>query len=152
MNKALAILAACGLLVVGLASLADGARTPAPKLLVRDILGPSKKVPPVAGSTLKSTDFHKAYAYCPKGWYATGGGVYSGAIREIVSAPTTDRRGWFVDGYNPDPKKQTFNHRVAVVCVKGAKPLTVRKASLSVGDVLGLERQAIASYNARSGG
>jgi hypothetical protein len=75
------------------------------------VLGPVVKVP--AGK------FVQAFAYCPKGYYASGGGEYNGAITEIVSSPTKDLRGWFVDGTNNDPLGRTFQHRAVVVCVKG---------------------------------
>ena len=62
--------------------------------------------------------FVKAFAYCPKGYLVTGGGAYSGAITEIVSSPTPDLRGWFVDGTNNDHAGRTFQHRADAVCVQ----------------------------------
>lgn len=74
------------------------------------VLGPVVKVP--VGK------FVQAFAYCPKGYYASGGGEYNGAITEIASSPTKDLRGWFVDGTNNDPLGRTFQHRAVAVCVK----------------------------------
>ena len=88
------------------------------------VLGPVVKVP--AGK------FVEAFAYCPKGYYASGGGEYNGAITEIVSSPTKDLRGWFVDGTNNDPLGRTFQHRAVAVCVKGvAAPWAVSAAASS---------------------
>jgi hypothetical protein len=75
------------------------------------VLGPVVKVP--VGK------FVEAFAYCPRGYYASGGGFYNGAITEIASSPTKDLRGWFVDGTNNDPLGRTFQHRAVAVCVKG---------------------------------
>jgi hypothetical protein len=75
------------------------------------VLGPVVKVP--VGK------FVQAFAYCPRGYYASGGGEYNGAITEIASSPTRDLRGWFVDGTNNDPLGRTFQHRAVAVCVKG---------------------------------
>src|SRR5579884_1013265 len=151
MKRALMLLGACVVLVVGLASFAQAVKTPS--LLVRDVLSKKQSVPAARNpKSIQTTDFRKAFVYCPSGWYATGGGVYSGAIKEIVSAPTADRRGWFVDGFNDDPKGRTFTHQVTAVCVKGGSALTVRKASLSADQVRQLEQEAIATHNTRAGG
>jgi hypothetical protein len=75
------------------------------------VLGPVVKVP--VGK------FVQAFAYCPRGYYVSGGGEYNGAITEIASSPTKDLRGWFVDGTNNDPLGRTFQHRAVAVCVKG---------------------------------
>jgi hypothetical protein len=98
----------------GTGSTNQGTRTVKPKKVVPTIipvLGPVVKVP--VGK------FVEAFAYCPKGYYASGGGAYNGAITEIASSPTKDLRGWFVDGTNNDPLGRTFQHRAVAVCVKG---------------------------------
>jgi hypothetical protein len=85
------------------------------------VLGPAVPVP--------VGQFVKAFAYCPKGYYVTGGGAYNGAITEIASSPTKDLRGWFVDGTNNDPMSRTFQHRADAVCVKGNPPLSALTAA-----------------------
>jgi hypothetical protein len=88
------------------------------------VLGPVVKVP--VGK------FVQAFAYCPRGYYVSGGGEYNGAITEIASSPTKDLRGWFVDGTNNDPLGRTFQHRAVAVCVKGvAAPWALSAAASS---------------------
>ena len=125
MSKSLSILVASGLALLGATSLADaahkGSAQPQRSAPVVPVLGPAVNVPP--------GQFVKAFAYCPRGYYVTGGGAYSGAITEIVSSPTKDLRGWFVDGTNDDPLKRTFQHRADAVCVKGSPPLFAKTAA-----------------------
>jgi hypothetical protein len=87
------------------------------------VLGPVVKVP--VGK------FVEAFAYCPRGYYASGGGAYNGAITEIASSPTKDLRGWFVDGTNNDPLGRTFQHRAVAVCVKGVAAPWALSAAVS---------------------
>ncbi|HTX30563.1 MAG TPA: hypothetical protein VMD09_04215 [Solirubrobacteraceae bacterium] len=112
-----------GLLTVS--SLAGGAQTSATRqpstVTVLAVLGKPVDVPP--------GQFRKAYAFCPRGYYVTGGGAFSGAITEVASSPTPSLRGWLVDGTNNDPQKRTFSHRADAVCVKGRPPATVGIAS-----------------------
>jgi hypothetical protein len=106
-------------------SLAGGANTAASShptaVTVVAVVGKVTDVP--AGQ------FRKAYAFCPRGYYVTGGGAFSGAITEVASGPTPSLRGWFVDGTNNDPKKRVFTHRADAVCVRGKAPVTVGTAS-----------------------
>jgi hypothetical protein len=128
MFKPIGILAS-GLLLLGASSLAvaasNGRHRSHHAVTVIPVLGPAVNVPP--------GQFVKAFAFCPKGYYVTGGGAYSGAITEIVSSPTKDLRGWFVDGTNDDPLKRTFQHRADAVCVEGSPAVSVGTAS-SFGD------------------
>ncbi len=113
MRKTMIVLAATGLAVLGVNSLAGAARTGAtgsPGKALIAILGPRVSVPP--------GKFVKAYAICPKGYYVTGGGAYSGAITEIVSSPMPNLRGWFVDGINNARIRRTFQQRADAVCMK----------------------------------
>jgi hypothetical protein len=125
MFKPIPVLAASAIALFGASSLAGGAEVAAVPshnaVTVVAVLGPSVAVP--AGQ------FRRAYAFCPSGYYVTGGGVYNGAITEIASSPTPNLRGWFVDGMNTDPAKRTFHHRVAAVCVKGSPTVPIRAAS-----------------------
>ena len=125
MSKSISILLASGLALLGATSWADaaskGGAKPHGSAAVIAVLGPAVNVPP--------GQFVKAFAYCPRGYYVTGGGAYSGAITEIVSSPTKDLRGWFVDGTNDDPLKRTFQHRADAVCVKGSPPLFAKTAA-----------------------
>jgi hypothetical protein len=133
MYKATSILVASSLALLGASSLAGAARSgSAPRsggaarhsaVTVIPVLGPAVNVAP--------GEFVKAYAMCPKGYYVTGGGAYSGAITEIVSSPTKEMRGWFVDGTNDDPLKRTFQHRADAVCVKGSSAVSVGAAAAS---------------------
>jgi len=127
MYKATSILIASSLALLGGNSLAGAAHSGSAArhsgVIVIPVLGPAVSVPP--------GQFVKAYAMCPKGFYVTGGGVYSGAITEIVSSPTKDMRGWFVDGTNQDPLKRTFQHHADAVCVKGSPALSVGRAAAS---------------------
>ncbi|MFZ0091209.1 MAG: hypothetical protein WAL63_16995 [Solirubrobacteraceae bacterium] len=114
MLKSLTVLAATALVVFGASSLAGAANSgtaPAPAKTVIAVLGPKVSVP--AGR------FVKAYALCPRGYFVTGGGAYSGAITEIISSPLPNLRGWFVDGTNTDREKRTFQHRADAVCARG---------------------------------
>ena len=125
MSKSVSILLASALALLGATSFADaahnGSAQPHRSAAVVPVLGPAVSVPP--------GQFVKAFAYCPRGYYVTGGGAYSGAITEIVSSPTKDLRGWFVDGTNDDPLKRTFQHRADAVCVKGSPPLLAKTAA-----------------------
>jgi hypothetical protein len=140
MLKPLTVVAATGAAVLGATSLAGGAQIAAAPhhhtVRVVAVLGPEVAVP--AGQ------FVAAYAYCPKGFYVTGGGAYSGAITEIASSPTTNLRGWFVEGQNNDPANRTFHHRADAVCVKGTPPVTVGPAS-DPAALLQAEREAAAA-------
>jgi hypothetical protein len=125
MSKSVSIILASGLALLGATSLAEAARKGSPKprssAAVVAVLGPAVSVPP--------GQFVKAFAYCPRGYTVTGGGAYSGAITEIVSSPTKDLHGWFVDGTNDDPLKRTFQHRADAVCAKGSPPLLGKTAA-----------------------
>jgi hypothetical protein len=132
MLKPIPLLMTTAAVLFGASSLAGGAsktRTRSHAVTVVAVLGRPVHVP--AGQ------FRKAYAFCPKGYYVTGGGAYSGAIVEVASSPTPGLRGWFVDGTNNDPLKRTFTHRADAVCVKGSPTVTVGSAAGS-----GLVRQA----------
>jgi len=116
MTKLMSIVAASALALLCAGSLAAASGTGTTK---------QKKVPavmPVLGPPVNVGvgQFVQAFAYCPKGYYVTGGGAYNGAITEIASSPTKDLRGWFVDGTNNDPLSRTFQHRAVAVCVKGS--------------------------------
>jgi hypothetical protein len=148
MNRFIAVAAAATLAAAGAATLADaGVKAPAAGITTLDALGKKKTVPPGnKDGRITSKDFSKAFAYCPRGYLATGGGVYSGAVTEIASAPTTDRKGWFVDGFNPS-KDKAFQHRVAVVCAKGRN--TTRAAAATAATVTDSQvRQLEADYAA----
>jgi hypothetical protein len=146
MSKLMTILLASGVALLGVTSLALASGTSSSQRKsstkkassVMPILGPSVEVP--------SGQFVKAYAYCPKGYFVTGGGAYNGAITEIASSPTKDLRGWFVDGTNNDPLKRTFQHRADAVCVKGNPSAS---ALIAAAADVRLARQAQAEYEAR---
>jgi len=127
MSRSITILVASSLALLGANSLADAARNgsaqPHHVAAVVPVLGPAVNVPP--------GQFVKAFAYCPRGYYVTGGGAYSGAVTEIVSSPTKDLRGWFVDGTNDDPMNRTFQHRADAVCMKGSPPLAAKTSAAS---------------------
>jgi hypothetical protein len=144
MWKLMSIVVASGLALLGASSLAGAAKSSSTR---------SSKLPavtPILGSSIEVPvgQFVKAYAYCPKGYYVTGGGEYNGAITEIASSPTKDLRGWFIDGTNNDPLKRTFQHRAVAVCVKGnpsTSALTAAVANARIAD------QAEREYAARYG-
>jgi len=132
MSKPATILVASSLALLGASSLADAARNGSaprhnPATMIA-VLGPVVDVPP--------GQFVKAFAFCPKGFYVTGGGAYSGAITEIASSPTKDLRGWFVDGTNSDPLHRTFQHRADAVCVKGRPPVSGKTAAATAARLL----------------
>ena len=108
------------------------------------VLGPAVQVPP--------GQFVKAFVYCPKGYYVTGGGVYNGAITEIASSPTKDLRGWFVDGTNNDTGGRTFQHRAVAVCAKGTPSATARTAAASTARVAQQAEREYASHQAVASG
>jgi hypothetical protein len=125
MSKAMSVVLATSLGVLGVSSLAGAAgSSPTHRTKVAavvPVLGEATPVP--------IGKFVKAFAYCPKGYYVTGGGAYNGAVTEIASSPTRDLRGWFVDGTNNDPLSRTFSHRADAVCVKGNPPLSALTAA-----------------------
>jgi hypothetical protein len=142
MLKPTSVLLATGLAVLCIGSFA-GARGPKSDkhrnaVTVIAVLGPRVMVTP--------RKFRKAFVYCPKGYYVTGGGAYSGAITEIVSSPTSDLRGWFVDGFNNDPKTM-FGHQADAVCAKGSPPLPLGTVASNAATV----RRAEADFRARAG-
>jgi hypothetical protein len=140
MRKLATVLIAAGLAVFAATSLAGAAGTGSTKthkaVTVIAELGPKTAVAP--------GKFVKAFALCPKGYYVTGGGSYAGAVTEIVSSPTTDLRGWYVDGTNTDPKR-TFTHQADAVCVKGSSAVPIGTAA-SASQVLQAERDFRASH------
>jgi len=126
------VIAAC-LGLLGIAALAGAARDHAgakrtPTVIA--VLGPKVTVP--------QGRFVRAYARCPRGYYVTGGGAFSGAITVIASSPMTNLRGWFVDGTNTSNATQTFQERADAVCVKGGPGVTVGTTAAASA----LERQA----------
>jgi hypothetical protein len=127
MLKPISIIVVCALALFGASALAgaaeDGSMSGGNAGAAIPVLGPAVSVPP--------GHFVKAYAMCPKGYYVTGGGAYSGAITEIVSSPTKEMRGWFVDGTNDDPLKRTFQHRADAVCAKHSSAVSVGAAAAS---------------------
>jgi hypothetical protein len=140
MLKPISILGAVVLL--GASSLAGAASNassrPHDAVTVIPVLGRPVDVPP--------DHFVKAFAFCPNGYYVTGGGAYSGAVTEIVSGPTKDLRGWFVDGTNDDPLNRTFQHRADAVCAKGTPGVVVGTAATSDS---ALTREEEASFASR---
>lgn len=126
MFKPIPVLIATAAAVLGASSLAGGAQKPAVRkhnaVTVVAVLGPSVAVP-------YGGQFVRAYAYCPKGYYVTGGGAFNGAVTEIASGPTPNLRGWFVEGDNLAPTKQTYHETADAVCVKGTPPVTVGTAA-----------------------
>jgi hypothetical protein len=139
MNRFLSTVAATALVVLGLSAVADAGHSasttrPAstPAVVVTSVLGPETPVPPGA--------FVKAFAHCPRGYVVTGGGAYNGAITEVASGPTSDKRAWFVDGTNNDPQKRTFDHAADAVCMKGGSALSVKTATASAASVRQAER------------
>jgi hypothetical protein len=144
MFKTTTVVIATAVALLCVSSIAGGAQTAAaprptsPTLVA--VLGPSVAVP--AGQ------FRKAYAFCPKGYYVTGGGAYNGAITEIASSPTPNLRGWFVDGTNTDPLKRTFHHRADAVCIKSnIPPISIRPA----GDGSALREPQLEAAASREG-
>jgi hypothetical protein len=103
-----------------------------PKLSFKSKLGPDKNVP--------ADSFRVAKAKCPRGWAATGGGLYLGAIEPVVDGPTFNGRGWFSDGYNPSTTTN-FSHAVEVRCVKGKNGIKVN-AKKAPRDLILEARQA----------
>jgi hypothetical protein len=124
LTKTTTVVIASAVALLTATSIAGGAQSTAQRqraITVVAVLGRPVDVPP--------GQFRKAYAFCPKGYYVTGGGAFSGAITEVASSPTPSLRGWFVDGTNTDPMRRTFAHRADAVCVRGRAPATVGTAS-----------------------
>lgn len=125
MLKTTTVVVATTVALLTASSLAGGAQTRAGQqasaVTVVAVLGKPVAVPP--------GQFRKAFAFCPRGYYVTGGGAFSGAVTEVASSPTPSLRAWFVDGTNTDPQKRTFSHRADAVCVKGRVPATAGTAS-----------------------
>jgi hypothetical protein len=92
-----------------------------------------RRSPPSQSSEIPRAPGHvvKPFAFCPRGYYVTGGGACSGAISEIASGPTKDLRGWFVHGAKDDPMKRTFQHRAHAVCVEASARVVVTTAATS---------------------
>jgi hypothetical protein len=142
MSKVMSIVLASSLALLGASSLAGASSSntthssKAPSVI--PVLGTAVEVP--VGK------FVKAYAYCPKGYFVTGGGAYNGAIAEIASSPTKDLRGWFIDGTNSDPLNRAFQHRAVAVCIKGNPSTSALTAAVASAR---LAAQAEAEYVAR---
>jgi hypothetical protein len=144
MWKLMSIVVASGLALLGASSLAGAASSSKSH---------STKLPavtPVLGTVIEVPfgQFVKAFAYCPKGYFVTGGGEYNGAITEIASSPTKDLRGWFIDGTNNDPLKRTFQHRAVAVCAKGNPSSSALAAAVANARIA---EQAEREYAARYG-
>jgi len=106
MFKLIAVLTASAVAAVAATSLADASSKTGPSS--KPTSSKAVTVVPVLGRRVKvpAGHFVMAYAFCPKGYYVTGGGAYNGAITLIVSAPRQDLRGWLIDGVTPDPPTQ----------------------------------------------
>jgi hypothetical protein len=145
MSKLMTILVAAGLALLGATSLAGASSTSSKQ---KSTTKKAAAVMPVLGAAVEvpAGKFVKAFVYCPKGYYVTGGGAYNGAITEIASSPTKDLRGWFVDGTNSDPLNRTFQHRADAVCVKGNPSTGALTAAAADARVA---RQAEIEYAAR---
>jgi hypothetical protein len=115
------VLGATALALLGAADLPGAAKTGGTSTAngapIIAVLGPKTNVSP--------GKFARAYAMCPKGYFATGGGSYAGAITEIISSPMPNLHGWFVDGNNTSKAKRTFQHRATAVCAKGVPVPTI---------------------------
>ncbi|HEV2980107.1 MAG TPA: hypothetical protein VGX51_01640 [Solirubrobacteraceae bacterium] len=145
MSKLMTILVAAGLALLGATSLAGASSTSSKQ---KSTTKKAAAVMPVLGAAVEvpAGKFVKAFVYCPKGYYVTGGGAYNGAITEIASSPTKDLRGWFVDGTNSDPLNRTFQHRADAVGVKGNPSTGALTAAAADARVA---RQAEIEYAAR---
>jgi len=140
-SKLMSIVLASAVALLGATTLAGAAATkkrPTKSPTVIPVLGAAVDVP--------VGQFVKTFAYCPKGYYVTGGGVYNGAIAEIASSPTKDLHGWFADGTNSDPAGRTFQHRAVAVCTKGSPTAA---ALASAASAARLAQQAEREYAAR---
>jgi hypothetical protein len=147
MVKPITVLLATGTVVFGLSSLAGAAKTATTpttngKTFVA-VLGPKVNVPP--------GKFVRAYAMCPKGYYVTGGGAYSGAITEIISSPMPNLRGWFVDGTNTDKQKRAFQHRADAVCMQGTPAAPTGTAASEAAMSRQAEADFVSSHGANGG-
>jgi hypothetical protein len=143
MLKFITVLAATGVVVFGASTLAGAAgKTSKPTTPHRT--QPAVTVVAVLGRRV-NVPWHKfvmAYANCPKGYYVTGGGVYNGAINEVVSGPQPNMKGWYVDGTNGDQLKRTFFHAADAVCIKGSKTVSLATPASSPASI----REAEAAY------
>jgi hypothetical protein len=147
MSKLLSIVLASGLAVLGVSSLAGAASVG----ITHQKQSKAPAVVPMLGVAVDVPvgQFVKAFAYCPKGYYVTGGGAYNGAITEIASSPTKDLRAWFVDGTNNDPQNRTFQHRADAICVKGNPSVSALTAAASSAR---LAHQAELEFSSRQAG
>ncbi len=152
MFKPIAVLTASVVAAVAATSLADASKSatgnkPAASkaVTVVAVLGQTVKVP--VGQS--KVNFVMAYAFCPKGYYVTGGGGYNGAITMVVSAPMRNLRGWFIDGFNSDPLKRTFTETASAVCVKGTATVPIAAAAANPAAVRQAEADAIAAHSGR---
>lgn len=149
MSKLISIVIASSLVLLGASSLAGATGSASNK---------QTKIPsavPVLGQSVNVPvgQFVQAFAYCPKGYYVTGGGAYNGAVTEIASSPTKDLRGWFLDGTNNDPMGRTFQHRAVAVCVRGNPPSSaLTAAAASVRLVHQVEREFASRQSASAHG
>jgi hypothetical protein len=147
MTKLISIVTASALALLGASSLAGASGTTTTKAkipAVIPVLGPMVDVP--------VGQFVQAFAYCPKGYYVTGGGAYNGAITEIASSPTKDLRGWFVDGTNNDPQGRTFQHRAVAVCVHGSPSSTARTSAEAEASIVHRAEHEFAARHETVGG
>lgn len=119
MRRTLVTIGLLAALLVIYAAVADGARRPGLKVVNR--LGPNTPTAP--------QDFSTAVARCPRGYVATGGGSYGGAVDDVTAGPTTNGKGWEVDGFNPSDTT-VYKHSAIVVCVRGNKRLSVKAAAV----------------------
>lgn len=117
-KQLMVVLAACSLLVLGVAQLADGARRgPTVVQVTRHKAGP--EVAPF--------DFSRATVRCPRGYIVTGGSASPGATETTFEAPSSNGKAWVVSAFNPGPTGNYGVHASAV-CVKGARGLRVKAA------------------------
>jgi hypothetical protein len=117
MKRVVVVVAAGAVIALLTSTFAESARKPG--LRFTDRLGPDTPVAPL--------NFATATARCPRGYVATGGGAFNGAIEPVTDGPTTNGRGWEVSGFNPSDTT-VFDHNAVVRCAKGNSRLRVRSA------------------------
>ena len=93
--------------------------SPQPRLDIRGKL--------IAKKNLASGRTGTVSVHCPRNYVPISGNLYLGVVLPVFDGPSNNGRGWAAGGLNPGRRRHSF--RVGVVCVKGARNLSVTASS-----------------------
>ena len=117
---AAALIGSVALLILVVSPVVQGGQSQRPVLQVVGRLSQQVSVPPRGA-------IRRAQVRCPSNSAPVSGNLFLGSVLPVFDAPSSRFPGWQAAGQNLTRSRKTF--RVGVVCVRGARNLTVTAAS-----------------------